>query len=67
MANKDIVAGKAKQVEGALQDAKGDFTQDPSDDLAGKAKKVEGKLQESIGRLEKGARQLGRDVKNAAR
>ena len=65
MANKDIIAGKAKQVEGALRDAKGDFTNDPSDDLAGKAKKAEGKIQEGFGRLEKGARQLGRDLKDA--
>ena len=67
MANKDIVAGKAKQIEGALQDAKGDFTRDPSDDMAGKAKKAEGKIQEGVGRLEKSTRQLGRDLKNASR
>ncbi len=65
MANRDIIAGKAKQVEGAVQDAKGDFTNDPADDMAGKAKKVEGKAQEGFGRLEKGARQLGRDLKDA--
>jgi uncharacterized protein YjbJ (UPF0337 family) len=65
MSNRDIIAGKAKQVEGALRDAKGDFTQDPTDDMAGKAKKVEGKVQEGLGRLDKAGKQLGRDLKNA--
>lgn len=66
MANRDIIAGKAKQVEGALRDAKGDFTKDPADDMAGKAKKAEGKLQEGMGRLAKAGKQLGRDLKNAS-
>jgi len=65
MANRDIAAGKMKQVEGALRDAKGDLTGDPTDHLAGKAKKVEGKVQEGMGRLEKGARHLGRDLQDA--
>ena len=64
MANRDIAAGKAKQVEGAFRDAKGTLTGNPSDNIAGKAKKAEGKLQEGMGRLEKSARQLGRDLKN---
>jgi len=49
--NKDIAVGKAKQVEGKIRDAKGDFTQDPADDLAGKAKVAEGKIQEGVGRV----------------
>jgi uncharacterized protein YjbJ (UPF0337 family) len=65
MADRDIAAGKVKQVEGAFQDAKGDLTGDPADHMAGKAKKAEGKLQESLGRVEKGARRLGRDLKDA--
>lgn len=65
MANRDIVAGKAKQIEGALRDAKGDFTGDPADNLGGKAEKAEGQLQEGAGRAEKSARQLGRDLKKA--
>jgi uncharacterized protein YjbJ (UPF0337 family) len=48
--NKDTLAGKAKQLEGKLRDAKGDLTEDPSDDLAGKAKVAEGKIQEGIGK-----------------
>jgi uncharacterized protein YjbJ (UPF0337 family) len=48
--NKDIVAGKAKQIEGRLQDAKGDLTDNPRDDAAGKAKVTEGKIQEGIGK-----------------
>jgi uncharacterized protein YjbJ (UPF0337 family) len=65
MANRDIAAGKAKQVEGALRDAKGDLTGNPNDHIAGKAKKAEGKIQEGAGRLEKGARRLGRDLEDA--
>lgn len=51
--NRDTVAGKAKQVEGKLRDAKGDFTEDPSDDIAGKAKVAEGKIQEGIGKAKR--------------
>ena len=67
MSTRDILKGKAKQVEGALRDAKGDFTRDPSDDMAGKAKKTEGQVQEGMGRVAKSAKQLGRDLKNAAK
>lgn len=67
MANRDIIAGKAKQVEGALRDAKGDFTHDPADDMAGKAKKTEGKIQEGLGRVAKAGKQLGRDLKKASK
>ncbi len=65
MSNRDIIAGKAKQVEGALRDAKGDLTGNVNDNIAGKAKKAEGKLQEGAGRLEKGAKRLGRDLRDA--
>jgi uncharacterized protein YjbJ (UPF0337 family) len=51
MANRDIAAGKVKQVEGAFRDVKGDLTGNPNDHLAGKAKKAEGKLQEGMGRV----------------
>jgi uncharacterized protein YjbJ (UPF0337 family) len=66
MSDRDIIAGKAKQVEGALKDAKGDLTGNPSDNLEGKAKKAEGQIQEGFGRMGKAARKLGRDLKNAA-
>jgi uncharacterized protein YjbJ (UPF0337 family) len=49
--NRDVIKGKAKQVEGKLQDAKGDLTGNPDDDLAGKAKQAEGKIQEGYGRV----------------
>jgi uncharacterized protein YjbJ (UPF0337 family) len=49
--NKDTIVGKAKQVEGKIRDAKGDFTDDPTDDLKGKAKVAEGKLQEGLGKV----------------
>ena len=40
MANRDIMAGKAKQVEGALRDAGGTLTNNPNEKMAGKAKKA---------------------------
>ena len=48
--NKDTIVGQAKQIEGKIRDAKGDLTNDPSDDIAGKAKVVEGKIQEGYGK-----------------
>ena len=61
MTNSDVVEGKLKQVQGRAQDAKGDVTDDPADDIAGKARKVEGKIQEGIGHL----REDANDDKNA--
>ena len=51
MTNKDVLEGKAKQVEGKVQDAVGDVTENPNDDLKGKAKQVEGKIQEGYGHV----------------
>ena len=51
--NDDQVKGKVKQAVGKVQDAKGDLTNDPKDDLAGKAKQVEGKVQETFGNVKK--------------
>lgn len=58
--DKDIIKGKAKQVEGKIQDAKGDLTNNPSDDIAGKAKQVEGKIQEEWGKSKDAARKATR-------
>lgn len=60
--DKDRIKGKAKQVEGTLKDAKGDFTEDPSDDIAAKAKKVEGKAQEGLGKLKDAGRKVGKEA-----
>ena len=49
MANEDVIEGKAKQVEGKVQDAAGDVTGNTNDDVEGKAKQVEGKAQELFG------------------
>jgi uncharacterized protein YjbJ (UPF0337 family) len=54
--NKEIIKGKAKQVEGKLRDAKGDLTGNLEDDITGKTKVVEGKIQEGIGRAKEAAR-----------
>jgi len=56
MADKDVVEGKIKQVEGRLQDAVGDLTGDARQDARGKAKQVEGKIQEGYGHLKDEAR-----------
>jgi len=49
--NKDTITGQAKQIQGRLQDAKGDFTDDPRDDVQGKARVIEGKVQEAVGKV----------------
>ena len=54
--NKDRIKGKIKQVQGKLQDAKGDLTGNPRDDIRGKAKQVEGKVQETWGKAKDAAR-----------
>ena len=50
MPDKDVIAGKVKQVEGKAQDGVGDITGNTDDDVAGKAKQVEGKVQEEFGK-----------------
>ena len=50
MINEDIVKGKLKQAEGKAQDAKGDLTDSPTDDIQGKLKQAEGKIQEGFGK-----------------
>jgi len=52
MGDKDIVEGKLKQAEGKVQDAWGDMTNNPDQDMKGKAKQVEGKVQEGYGRAD---------------
>jgi uncharacterized protein YjbJ (UPF0337 family) len=54
--NKDTIRGKAKQIEGRVQDAVGDLTEDPRDDIAGKAKVVEGKVHEGFGKAKAAVR-----------
>ena len=52
----DIIKGKIKQVEGKLQNAKGDITGNSEDDIKGKIKQVEGKAQEMLGKAKDAAR-----------
>ena len=56
MVDKDVVEGKLKQAEGKAQDALGDVTGNPDDDVAGKSKQVEGKIQEGVGRAKDAVR-----------
>ena len=60
--DKNIVAGKVKQVEGRAQDVAGAVTGDTADQLAGKAKQAEGKVQEEFGKVKDGVR---REVRRA--
>lgn len=56
MPDEDVIAGKAKQVEGKVQDAAGDVTGNTNDDVAGKAKQAEGKIQEGFGKAKDAVR-----------
>lgn len=56
MVDKDVVKGKLKQGEGKLQDAAGDVTDSPEDQMAGKAKQAEGKVQEGYGKAKDSVR-----------
>ncbi len=47
--DKDQVKGKVKQVEGHLQEAKGDLLGKKEDRVEGHAKVTEGKIQEKLG------------------
>ncbi len=51
MTNEDIIEGKAKQVEGRIEDAYGDLTHEPEHDAHGKAKQAEGAAQEGLGHV----------------
>ncbi len=51
MMNKDIVEGQLKQVEGRIEDAVGDLTDNPELDAKGKAKQAEGRVQEGVGHV----------------
>lgn len=50
-AEKDIVAGKAKQVEGKMQQGVGKLGGDKSRETGGWAKEQQGKVQEGIGEV----------------
>lgn len=52
MSDKDVIQGKIKQVEGKVEDAYGDLTNQPEHDVKGKAKQVAGKAQEIKGRAD---------------
>jgi uncharacterized protein YjbJ (UPF0337 family) len=54
--DRDRIKGKVKEVEGKLQDARGDLTGNVSDDIKGKAKQVEGKVQQAWGKMKDDAR-----------
>jgi len=54
--DKDRIKGKMKQVEGKIEDAYGDLTNNPAHDIKGKAKQVEGKIQENWGKAKDAAR-----------
>lgn len=51
MMDKNVPAGKIKQVKGAVQDARGDLTGSVEDNVKGKATKAAGEVQEKYGRV----------------
>ena len=56
--DKDRVKGKVKQLEGALQEAKGTLTHSNTDKIKGSAKKMEGKVEEKYGKAKDAAREV---------
>jgi uncharacterized protein YjbJ (UPF0337 family) len=56
MADKDVIKGQAKQVEGRVRKAVGDLTGDTDQKIKGTGKDIEGKVQEGWGRVKDGAR-----------
>ncbi len=48
--NRDIIEGKAKQVQGHVEDAVADLTGNAHANAEGKARVAEGKVQETVGR-----------------
>jgi uncharacterized protein YjbJ (UPF0337 family) len=48
--DKNIVKGKAKQVEGRAEDIAGNLSNDLGMEVEGKAKRVAGKVQEEFGK-----------------
>lgn len=47
--NKDILAGKWKQLKGKVKEEWGDLTDDELDQMEGQSEKLAGKLQEKYG------------------
>ncbi len=47
--NKDILAGKWKQLKGKVKEEWGDLTDDELDEMEGKSEQLAGKLQEKYG------------------
>lgn len=54
--DKDRIKGKGKEIEGRLQQAKGDLTGNDADRAEGAAKKAEGKIQNAVGKAKDGIR-----------
>lgn len=51
--HKDEVKGKLKEMEGRVQDAYGDLTDDERHDQEGKGKQVEGQMEQGVGKAKK--------------
>ena len=54
--DKDRIKGKVKEVEGRVQQAKGDLTGNDVDRARGADKKVEGKVQNTFGKVKDNVR-----------
>jgi uncharacterized protein YjbJ (UPF0337 family) len=58
--DKNIIKGKAKQVEGRVEDIGGNLTNDLGREAEGKAKQVAGKVQEEYGKAKDALRHEAR-------
>lgn len=63
MPDENVIKGTLKNVEGRIQEAWGDLTDNPEDKAAGQLKQKEGKLQESTGHLKDAAKAAADSVK----
>lgn len=54
--DKDRIKGKAKQIEGSLEEAKGKLLHSDKDKVKGAVKKAEGKIQEGWGKAKDSTR-----------
>jgi len=63
MPDKDVIEGVVKNLEGRVQEAWGDLTDNPQEKAAGQEKQAKGKLQESAGHLKDAAHAAADSVK----
>ena len=63
MPDQDVIKGAAKNIEGRVQEAWGDLTDNPVDKAVGQQKQATGKLQERAGHIKDAAKSACESVK----